>query len=573
MFVQRSVRFFPPISAGQSLRAGMNRSLFRSHIVMCITFSTLHGVVDGTLAFVVAELGESKGSWSSFLLYLCFCISALFIAKPVVEICGAKRTIQYGSRCMFIYVLSFFLAIVFRENDLFAWIIFMSGGIIGGLGAGCLWAGQGAYFTINAQRYASLMVLDINIVTAWFASIFATTYLLMETIFKTLAAIIYFAHSGDYSWLPMTFGLYTMVAVIAGEIFRIKGKDMKTIQESPSKQNLQLSAMNNNNNNTFPAPSPSNYSNFTNNFILSPTMRDRLAVARKDAFAVLRLVINDKSIQCLLPFQAAFGLSSGMFGFYVNASIVRNNHGSGYIGLLSAWSTLTACLVAPILGAISSKKQYGRFYAMLLGGISFVYLGIIITSCNPEQLANWGNLVVLYFVHGISRGVWECSNKEEISVAFQGSEDMPAAFAALYVTSGGVTALGYLFYQYMDRLGIGLINLIVSLMGILGYLLYLYTSPLPRSTSNRDLNSMVHENDIDIMTLDDTKLGENRQLDLNISHTNITGNMNEFENDNIPSRNIGLPLKMTSGREKVRLMKDAQPMLPGKSTESEEYEL
>ena len=70
MFVQRSVRFFPPISAGQSLRAGMNRSLFRSHIVMCITFSTLHGVVDGTLAFVVAELGESKGSWSSFLLYL-----------------------------------------------------------------------------------------------------------------------------------------------------------------------------------------------------------------------------------------------------------------------------------------------------------------------------------------------------------------------------------------------------------------------------------------------------------------------------------------------------------------------
>ena len=75
------------------------------------------------------------------------------------------------------------------------------------------------------------------------------------------------------------------------------------------------------------------------------------------------------------------------------------------------------------------------------------------------------------------------------------------------------------------------------------------------------------------MTLDDTKLGENRQLDLNISHTNTTANMNEFENNNIPSRNIGLPLKMTSGREKVRLMKDAQPMLPGKSTESEEYEL
>ena len=139
---------------------------------------------------------------------------------------------------MFVYVLSFFLAIVFRENDLFAWIIFMSGGVVGGLGAGCLWAGQGAYFTINAQRYASLMVLDINIVTAWFASIFATIYLLMETIFKSLAAVIYFAHSGDYSWLPMTFGLYTMIAILAGEIFRIKGKDMKTIQESPIQQEL-----------------------------------------------------------------------------------------------------------------------------------------------------------------------------------------------------------------------------------------------------------------------------------------------------------------------------------------------
>ena len=51
------------------------------------------------------------------------------------------------------------------------------GGIVGGLGAGCLWAGQGTYFTINAQRYASLMFLEINMVTAWFASIFATMYL------------------------------------------------------------------------------------------------------------------------------------------------------------------------------------------------------------------------------------------------------------------------------------------------------------------------------------------------------------------------------------------------------------
>ena len=538
------------MSAGESLRAGMNRSLFRSHMLMCMTFSTLHGVVDGTLAFVVAELGESLGSWSSFLLYIFFCISALFLAKPAVEIFGAKRTIQYGSRCMFCYVLSFFLAIVFRHSEGFAWTIFLTGGIVGGLGAGCLWAGQGTYFTINAQRYASLMFLEINMVTAWFASIFATMYLLMETLFKTLASVIYFAHDGDDQWLPLTFGLYTIIAIMAGEVFRINGKDMKPLQESPSQSDL---AAHNNANNTSNNMETASYGSRSSgnsrdrNISNTPDTHERLAAARQDAFAVLKLVQTNTTIQLLMPYQAAFGLSTGMFAFYVNATVVGDHHGSGYIGILSAISTLTACMVAPVLGMVSSSRQHGRWYAMVIGGCCFIYQGLVVASFTAHQLSDWGSIVLLYLVHGVSRGVWECSNKEEISVAFQGTEEMPAAFATLYVTSGGVTALGYLFYQYMDRIGIGLINFFVAIAAVCSYIYYKQFHGMTRSESNETL---ADEPDIDtVLKLDDVALGEKRELQLG-DRSNDRNNRSGISD--LQSSQSSLPVKISRGRERVQ---------------------
>jgi len=52
-----ALRFLPPKADGNTILAGVNRGLFKNHVVMCTTFSILHGIVDGTLAFVVAELG------------------------------------------------------------------------------------------------------------------------------------------------------------------------------------------------------------------------------------------------------------------------------------------------------------------------------------------------------------------------------------------------------------------------------------------------------------------------------------------------------------------------------------
>jgi len=448
-----ALRFLPPKTDGRTILAGVNRGLFKNHLLMCTTFSILHGIVDGTLAFVVAELGESLGSWASFLLYVFFCISALFLAKPLLYFLGPKQSIQFGSRSLFTYILTFFIAILCEHQHTLRWTIFLLGGAVGGIGAGVLWSGQGTYFTVNALRYSTLMGLESSVVTAWFASMFATMYLSMETIFKALASFVFFSTQWD-SWLPTTFGLYIVIALVAMEMFRVNGKDLRNADPSESEDK----------------------SGGDENTAPRDTFREQMSIARGDALAVVRIMSTNLTVQLLLPFQVCFGLSTGLFAFYVNARVVHDHHGSGYIGILSALSTVVACFVAPLSGCITSSNdarlRHGRFAIMVVGALCFIMQGLAVLSATSKELSNWGTLVFMYIIHGMSRGIWECTNKEEISRAFHNSEDLPAAFAAMYVTSGGTTALGFMLYQFFNKSAIGSINFLVPVFALLTYCYY-----------------------------------------------------------------------------------------------------
>lgn len=433
---------------------------------MCTTFSTLHGIVDGTLAFVVSELGEALGSWSSFLLYIFFTVSALFLAKPLLYTLGPKASIQLGSRCLFCYVLSFFVALMCRNEPKLQWSVFLIGGCVGGIGAGVLWSGQGTYFTLNALRYADLMGLDPSIVTAWFASIFATMYLGMETIFKGMTSFVFFASGWD-EWLPLTFGVYIVVAVIAMEVFRVTGKDLKNADISRDEDKVGSASTS-----AEDAVEGNEEKNGTGAESSVVEFNQRLARARSEAAAVIRLILSNRKIQLLLPFQMCFGLSTGLFAFFVNARVVSDHIGSGYIGLLSALATLCACMVGPLSGYIASNQEtlpYGRFTIMVMGGLCYVMQGLTVLSASTSRLSVWSTVVFLYMIHGISRGIWECTNKEEVARAFHDSQDLPTAFAALYVTSGGSTAFGFVVYQYCSRELMGTINFIVAIVAVASY--------------------------------------------------------------------------------------------------------
>ena len=57
-------------------------------------------------------------------------------------------------------------------------------------------------------------------------------------------------------------------------------------------------------------------------------------------------------------------------------------------------------MVAPVLGMVSSSRQHGRWYAMVIGGCCFIYQGLVVASFTAHQLSDWGSIVLLYLVHG-----------------------------------------------------------------------------------------------------------------------------------------------------------------------------
>jgi hypothetical protein len=87
------------------------------------------------LAFSVAELGATLGSFGGFSLYICYTLSALFIAKPILKYVRSKFVVLIGLVSLLCYVMSFFLAIIVPAS---ATGLYVTGSCIGGVGAGKL---------------------------------------------------------------------------------------------------------------------------------------------------------------------------------------------------------------------------------------------------------------------------------------------------------------------------------------------------------------------------------------------------------------------------------------------------
>lgn len=75
------------------------------------------------------------------------------------------------------------------------------GGIVGGIAAGFLWSAQGAYFALNAKKYAIHAGVSASEANDKFASIFASIFLGLEVALKLLpAALTPLSHDSLTIW-------------------------------------------------------------------------------------------------------------------------------------------------------------------------------------------------------------------------------------------------------------------------------------------------------------------------------------------------------------------------------------
>jgi hypothetical protein len=147
-----------------------------------------------------------------------------------------------------------------------------------------------------------------------FAGIFATSYLGCEMITKVLATVIFLQFPDSAPFIIFT--IYTVISVCATFVV------------------LGLSDLND-----------KGTSDFSFEAIVENTG------------SVCSLVISDKKLALMIPFQIAFGFASSYVPFYIFGTVIGDSDSLGgtYIGLLSAIIVLTGAVIAIPASVIANK--------------------------------------------------------------------------------------------------------------------------------------------------------------------------------------------------------------------------
>jgi hypothetical protein len=452
--------------------------LYWNYVAFCVLYALLHGTVDAVLAFAAAELGPTVGSLGGFILYFSYTMSALVIAQPILDSLDSKPSVLTGMALMLLYIDGFLLAVLSPANS---GAYFAVGSLLGGVGAGIMWSGQGSYYTRNARLYAESLVMHEDEVLNTFAGIFAGFLLIVEFVVKTIGSAVYFVNknkSGD-GWKQASFGAYSCFALVAVVLFWVlllplaepgflpnpsvipqSQHGLTKADNTPRDEEADVAASSPESEPRHDPCSPA----------VVETTNTELPGSRWTA--VLRIMYTSRTLQLLLPFQFCFGFSSGLVNTYVLGVIVREYLYDGYVGILSGLMALTAAVVAWPFSAVSNRYRHGRAGVMVLGALCFAFGAGAVLCFSDAQLAQPAFMVIYFVVRGVARGVWEGVNKANIALCFRDStEDRQAAFAAIYFASGLAGALGFLSAGVLSRNAVAGINFVLSVGALVCYLL------------------------------------------------------------------------------------------------------
>ena len=489
------------LSTWRSLLVGEaeHNMLLQNFTRFVLFFCTTHATVDSILAFSSAELGLVLGSRGSFVLYLLYTLSALLLAKPAVARLGAKNGVLFGLIAMMCYVGSFFFALN-STNSAAREVVWLLGAALGGIGAGVLWTAEGTYFSLNAKAYARAVVARtpdagagviagtgaqplgmssssseavdeeekaISASLYTFASIFAAGYLLLETIFKLFATATYMADntkSGN-AWKRVVFGIYTLAGAVAVVLFAIRVQPFTSSEDKKSSGNGGMD----------------------------------VEEIKRDVIGVIQAIYSDHKLQLLLPYQICFGFSSSMVNTFIVAQVISTYIGDGYVGFLSALTTMTAVALSYPFTLVTNRYYRGKYWVMLMGAAAFLLSGLAL-MLPTTTLGSWPLLIFYFIVYGFGRGAWENTNKAVVADYFGGlrglgdqgegeegeevehppghsdTASLPfvrtsvqSAYASIYFTSGLSAAIGYASYASMTQGQIATMNIFIPVFAAIAF--------------------------------------------------------------------------------------------------------
>jgi hypothetical protein len=195
-----------------------------------------------------------------------------------------------------------------------------------------------------------------------------------------------------------------------------------------------------------------------------------------DAFgAVPNQLRYDARVSLLAPFVFGFGITTAMFAFYVNSTVISDSSSLGTVslGFLEAWSYFIAIISAYPYSYISNTVKRGQDWVIQFGSLSFLLCGAIVLGLTNSQLGTWQNILIAKGFYGLGRGVFEGSCRAVYAKMFTG-QDLTTAFSGQTLSAGFSGGICFFLFGVLTRDAIAGVT-IVNGFGALGtYFILMY---------------------------------------------------------------------------------------------------
>jgi len=372
--------------------------LKRTFYVMSMCFGLNHAAVTLPVSYASSTLGEEVGQAASATLYGVCALASLFVGPLAANGWGPKWTLVFGMLLYCAFVMTFATAMSFHENSSQAWYLAVVGSVIGGVGAGSLWTGQGAFFNAIGEQLAEASCRPLQEVTSELSTTFALFYVGEECFWKIFFTGLQWAGVPDL----VCFLLYGILAGAATLVLAVSS-DARSRSAPP---------------------------------------RGRLCAK---AMAAVKQW-SDPKIWLISGNNIVFGFSQGFINGYVNGTWLKEaTNNTEFIGLLGA---LVCCIAA------ASSKVYGfvnermgtKMPVLLFGSSCFLAIAVLsfISAPDGRGPGGWGSgIIVFYVLQGMGRGVYESTNKGIFGDVFPGEQGV-GAFANCMMQNSLSGALSFL---------------------------------------------------------------------------------------------------------------------------------
>lgn len=338
--------------------------IMSNYHTLCLSFGLNHAVVVTCMAFSTTLLGNSIGSSSLGVLFVCFAVAAFFISNVFVIGMGSRESLMAGLIGYTIQASAFFLCLItINISSTLTWMIAVPAFTLGGFAAGIVWTAQGRIYRLHAKLYAEKTGQNLSHVNTQFAAIFTAYFLGFEFLLKIMATVLYFAVSTRAEYV--IFLSYAVLAWIACLI----GFRMLDLDDPP-----------------------------TGNF--------NWAVIAENATLTGKLLYLDAKLMLLVPFQIAFGLTSSMMTYYILGTVVAGSSrlGAGYVGLFAAIVVFAGAVIAAPIGRLADKQ--GKSIVILLGNLCLLLCGLIVLLFDDSTIGTFLFMIPFAVIFGLGRGVW-----------------------------------------------------------------------------------------------------------------------------------------------------------------------